>query len=46
MKKVYDDKSINFYKGDFDKPSVPLDIEMDCEKYQEEMQLGNDYYTF
>ena len=46
MKKVYDDKSINFYKGDFDKPSVPLDIEMDCEKYQEEIQLGNDYYTF
>ncbi|MBO7201879.1 MAG: transglycosylase domain-containing protein [Bacteroidales bacterium] len=46
MKKVYDDKTINFYKGDFNKPSVPLDVEMDCDKYQEEIQVGNDYYSF
>ena len=48
MKEVYDDKSINFYKGDFDRPSVPLDVEMNCDKYQEEVasEETNDYYSF
>ncbi len=46
MKEVYNDKSINFYRGDFDKPSVPLDIELDCDKYQEEIDSENNMYAF
>lgn len=46
MKEVYNDKSINFYRGDFDKPSVPLEIELDCDKYQEEINSENDMYAF
>ncbi|MBR5777026.1 MAG: penicillin-binding protein [Bacteroidales bacterium] len=46
MKKVYNDKAINFYKGDFDKPSIPLDIEMNCDKYQEELGKETDNYRF
>ncbi len=33
MKQVYADKKINLYKGDFEKPSKPLSVEIDCEKY-------------
>ncbi len=46
MKKVYQDKFINFYKGDFDKPSVPLDIEMNCDKFQQEVQQEGKTYWF
>jgi penicillin-binding protein 1A len=36
MEKVYQDKKINFYRGDFDRPSEP--IEMDCSNFQQEIQ--------
>lgn len=36
MQKVYADKSINLSTKDFDKPSKPLSIEIDCKKYSED----------
>ena len=36
MQKIYQDKKLNFYRGDFDRPSLP--IEMDCSNFQQEIQ--------
>ncbi|HPF01460.1 MAG TPA: transglycosylase domain-containing protein [Bacteroidales bacterium] len=36
MQKVYADKTINLSTEDFDKPSKPLSVEIDCKKYAEE----------
>ncbi|MCC7231514.1 MAG: transglycosylase domain-containing protein [Bacteroidia bacterium] len=33
MQKLFADKSLNIYKGDFEKPSEPLTVELDCNKY-------------
>ena len=33
MQKVYDDPSLNFTKGDFEKPLKELSLELDCDKY-------------
>lgn len=33
MKKVYADETIDLYTGDFDKPSKPLSVEINCAKY-------------
>jgi penicillin-binding protein 1A len=39
MQKVYKDKTIKFVRqGDFDKPSKKIEIEMDCSKYNEELE--------
>ena len=38
MKRVYEDKSLNFYRGDFERPSVPIDVQMNCEKFKEEIE--------
>ncbi len=35
MQKVYADKTINLSKGDFDKPSQPISVELDCDKYKQ-----------
>ena len=45
MKKVYDDPKINFYKGDFDRPAN-VSVEMDCSKYQQEIQQEESEYEF
>lgn len=46
MQKVYADKSINISTGDFEKPSKPLSVEIDCGKYArahpEENKNGNE----
>jgi penicillin-binding protein 1A len=34
MQKVYDDPELNISKGDFEKPSKPLSVEIDCEKFE------------
>jgi len=34
MKRVYADKDINLYQGDFEKPEGKLSIELDCSKYE------------
>ncbi len=39
MKKVINDPRLRFSKEDFDKPSKPLSVELNCAKYQEELQM-------
>ncbi|MDZ7848077.1 MAG: penicillin-binding transpeptidase domain-containing protein [Owenweeksia sp.] len=34
MQKCYADKSLKISKSDFDKPQTPLEVELDCSKYQ------------
>ncbi len=36
MEKIYRDPSIKFYRGDFDRPNIP--IELDCSNFQQEIQ--------
>lgn len=36
MQKIYQDPAIKFYRGDFERPSVP--IEMDCSNFQQEIE--------
>ena len=36
MEKIYKDKKLNFYRGDFERPAVP--IEMDCANFQQEIE--------
>lgn len=36
MQKVYNDKSIKISRGDFEKPSKPLKVEIDCGKYNQQ----------
>ena len=33
MKDIYADKKIDLYRGDFEKPSKPLSVEIDCDKF-------------
>ncbi|MDQ3046835.1 MAG: transglycosylase domain-containing protein [Bacteroidota bacterium] len=44
MQKVYADKTIKISKGDFEKPSKKIEIEMDCSKYDKELE--NDKENF
>lgn len=44
MKKVYDDAEIELNRGDFEKPAVPINIELNCKEYiseQSEEQREN-----
>ena len=36
MQKVYQDPAIKFYRGDFERPALP--IEMDCSNFQQEIE--------
>jgi len=37
MKKVYADKNLNIYKGDFTKPNIPgVDLNFDCDRYDDD----------
>lgn len=40
MQKVYADKTIKISQGDFEKPAKKIDIEMDCSKYNKELENG------
>lgn len=40
MQKVYADKKINLYQGDFEKPAKNVSVEMDCSKYDRETEQG------
>jgi penicillin-binding protein 1A len=40
MQKVYADKTIKISKGEFEKPEKKIDIEMDCRKYDKELESG------
>jgi len=35
MQKVYADKSLNIFQGDFEKPKEPLSVELNCDKYKQ-----------
>ena len=41
MQKVYADKKINLYQGDFEKPAKNISVEMDCDKYDKETEQGS-----
>jgi penicillin-binding protein 1A len=36
MRKVYNDKTLNIFQGDFERPAKPLSVETDCSKYEAE----------
>lgn len=40
MIKVYADKTLKISQGDFEKPSKKIEIEMDCSKYNKELETG------
>ncbi len=41
MQKIYADKKLNFYQGDFEKPAKKISIEMDCDKYNKGIEQGS-----
>jgi penicillin-binding protein 1A len=41
MEKIYKDKKLNFFRGEFERPAVP--IEMDCSNFQQEIQEEDNY---
>ncbi len=41
MQKVYADKKLKLYTGDFEAPSRKIAIEMDCNKYNKEIEAGS-----
>lgn len=44
MKRIYEDPSIKFYRGDFDRPNEP--IEMDCSNFQQEIEREDFEWDF
>jgi hypothetical protein len=36
MKKAYADHSLRISQGDFERPSQPLSVSLDCDKYEKE----------
>ena len=48
MQKVYDDPELNISKGDFEKPSKPLSVEIDCDEFdrkqrKQEFEMDDDF---
>ncbi len=43
MKKIYDDKTLKFGRSDFDPPSKPLSVEVDCNLYESKQKKRDDY---
>ncbi|MBR6441148.1 MAG: penicillin-binding protein [Bacteroidales bacterium] len=43
MRSIYSDPSLKFPRGDFERPSVPLDTELDCAKFQQEVMNETNY---
>ncbi len=46
MKSVYQDPTLHFPRGDFERPNVPLDVELDCSKFQQEVMQEEAEYDF
>lgn len=46
MQKVYADKTIKISQKDFEKPAKKIEIEMDCSKYNKELESGVDDINF
>jgi penicillin-binding protein 1A len=45
MQKVYADKTIKISQGDFEKPAKKIDVEMDCSKYNKEIENGTENFN-
>ena len=44
MQKIYQDQKLNFYRGDFDRPAIP--IELDCANFQQEIENEGTNWDF
>ena len=44
MEKIYQDESLHFPRGDFERPNVPLGVELDCSKFQQE--ISNESFDY
>ena len=40
MQRIYADKKINLYQGEFEKPEKKISVELDCEKYNKQLEEG------
>lgn len=45
MKRIYEDKELNVSQGDFERPSAPLSVEIDCRKYEEQQKNQQHQYN-
>ena len=48
MQQVYKDAELNISQGDFEKPSKPLSVEIDCDEFdrlerQKEFEVDDDF---
>ena len=46
MRSIYTDKTLKFPRGDFERPNVPLDVELDCSQFQQEILDETPEYDF
>lgn len=46
MKKVWDDKTLNVSKGDFEKPAKDISDRIDCKKFKQEVKEENSSFDF
>ena len=45
MKQVWEDKKLKISKGSFEKPSKKIEVEMDCSKWDKEVEDVPDFDT-
>jgi len=45
MQKVWADKTLKISQGDFEKPAKKIDVEMDCSKYNKEIESGSENFN-
>lgn len=45
MTKIYADKSIKITQGDFEKPAKKIDADLDCSKYNKELEEGKENFN-
>lgn len=45
MQKVYADKTLKISQGDFEKPAKKIDIEMDCSRYDKDLESGKEDFN-
>ena len=45
MQKIYNDRSLKISQGDFEKPTKPIGVEMDCSKYDSKEGVLDDAYN-
>jgi penicillin-binding protein 1A len=45
MKRIYADPKLKLSQGDFERPSNPLSVEIDCKKYEEIQKKQKNKYS-